>query len=176
MILVHSGNRIDAPDRTPARFPAEREEDVGRRLGELLDLLEPDGVVTAAAGGADLLLAEAAIKRSVPLHLVLPCDVELFEKISVADQGERWSAAYGAVLDHRCSLVVLGLEPDQDGFLRTNQALIERALEFDRAVLAVAVRPPPCGDAGSVTDDFVDRAHGSGLFVVEIDPRPEERS
>lgn len=179
MILVFSGNRIDAPGRTPPRFPPDREEAVGARLAELLDLIRPDGVVTAAAAGADILFAEAAIERKLPLHLVLTCSADRFEEVSVADQGTRWTAAYRRVLeyvasDNRCSLVELCLEPDDAGFRSTNQLLIERARGLDASVLAVVVRPRERNCAPSMTDDFVDRAHGAGLFVVEIDPRHDQ--
>lgn len=178
MILVHSGNRIDHPDRVPARFPARREKAVAARLGELLDLLAPTAVVTAAAAGADLLVAEAAWERSVPLHVVLPCPRQRFREVSVADQGQRWASAFDLMMDHvtgdeRSSLVALAYEPDDAGFRRGNQALLDRATSLDAGgVLAVAVRPAVRSSRPSVTDDFVDRARAAGLFVVEIDPGP----
>jgi len=178
VILVHSGNRIDPPGRVPPRFPRDREPAVKARIGALLQLLSPEGVVSAAAAGADLLMAEAALARSVPLHVVLPCPRDRFREMSVADQGERWVAAYEEVLervaaDRRSSLLELAFEPDDDGFRAANQSLVERALALSPdGVLAVAVRPRAREGNPGVTDDFVERAEAWGLFVVEIDPGP----
>lgn len=173
---MHSGNRIDQPGRVPPRFPAHRERAVGARMVELLKILKPAGVVTAAAGGADLLLAEAALERAVPLHVVLPCPRARFQEVSVADRGPRWTRAYERLLDHvagdgRSSLEELALEPDDAGFRMANQVLLERAGSLGPdGVLAVAVRPKHRESTPSVTDDFVDRAEAAGLFVLEIDP------
>jgi hypothetical protein len=180
VLVVHAGNRIDGPDRPQPRFPPEREAAVAERLGELLDVLAPQGVVTAAAGGADLLLIEAAEKRGIPTHLVLPCARGRFREHSVDDQGSRWAAAFEravllATSDGAGSLVELNLEPDEEGLRAANQALIDRARDLrPGGVLAVAVHPPGGGDPPSVTDDFVARARRAGLFVVEIDPMGDE--
>ena len=94
VLVVHAGNRIDGPDRAPARFPPDREQAVADRLGELLDVLAPEGVVTSAAAGADLLMVEAAEKRQLPVHLVLPFPRARFRAVSVEDQGPRWVSAF----------------------------------------------------------------------------------
>jgi hypothetical protein len=177
VLVVHAGNRIDGPDRAQSRFPAHRELAVADRLGELLDVLAPEAVVTSAAAGADLLLVEAAIKRQVPIHLVLPFARSRFRAMSVEDQGRRWVASFDAALDwvgrdEASSLVELSLDPDVAGLHAANQALLARAAELSStAVLAVAVRPPGPEVPPSVTDEFVRGAEEAGLFVIEIDPR-----
>lgn len=177
MLVVHAGNRIDGPDRAHPRFPPQRELGVGDRLGELLDVLAPEGIVTSAAAGADLLLIEAAMKRHVVIHLLLPFPRDRFRAVSVEDQGPRWVAAFDDALewvarDEASSLVELDLEPDAAGLRAANQALLERAAELSRTgVLAVAVRPPDREVTPSVTDDFVRSAGEAGLFIIEIDPR-----
>jgi len=176
MIVVHAGHRMDAPDRTPARFPQDRVAEVRRRLGDLMDVLQPDGVVAAAAGGADLLIAEAALDSGIPLHVVLPFDRQRFKDESVADQGPPWTGAYDGVIDRvttdaQCSLTELALDADEDGYRAGNQALIDRAVELGHGrVLAVTVRHHDPAEKPSITDDFVDRARAARLFVVEIDP------
>jgi hypothetical protein len=172
MMLVHAGNRVDQPGRTPPRFPAEREQYVRERLDALLGLLAPDGIVTSAAAGADLLLIEAATDRSIPLHLVLPFEPRRFRATSVADQGPRWTRSFDAVLDRSLhSLQVLDLDTDEEGMRSGNGALIQRALSLAPGnVLAVAVRPHCGEDPPSVTDDFVRRAEEDRLFVLEVDP------
>ncbi len=177
VLLVHAGNRIDSSDRVPPRFPAANEVAIAGRLGELLDVLAPDGVVTSAAAGADLLLVEAALHRRVPTHLHLPCPRQSFRAASVDDHGNRWTAAFERALnlvqdDALGSLVERDLEPNQVGFLAGNQALIHHASELaTTGLLAVAVRPPGGEVPPSVTDDFVRRVAQAGLFMIEIDPR-----
>jgi hypothetical protein len=178
VIIVHAGNRVDEPERAIPRFPPHREEAVGARLGELLDLLRPDGVVTGVSAGADLLLAEAAVERDVPVHAVLVCDQTRYGEVSVDDRGPRWTQAYRRILDHiaadsRCSLLELEIEADDAGFRVANGLLLERAAHLDtNGILAVAVRPARRETTASVTDDFVTRAEKMGLFVIEIDPGP----
>lgn len=175
MIIVQAGNRIDVPGRGAPRFPPDRVPDVARRVAELLDVLRPDGLVTAMAAGADLLFAQAAMERGLPLHVVLPFDSGRFRAESVEDQGGRWVEAYDAVLDHvrsapDCSLEELDLTPDVVGYRAGNDGLLERARALGgRRVLAVAVRPRASTE-GSVVDDFVAKAEGAGLFVLEVDP------
>ena len=174
VLVVHAGNRIDGPDRARARFPPDREQAVADRLGELLDLLAPEGVVTSAAAGADLLMVEAAEKRQVPVHLVLPFPRARFRAVSVEDQGPRWVSAFEhAVEGAPSSLVELDLEPGVEGLQAGNQALLDHASALARSggVLVVAVRPPGGEDPPSVTDDFVRRAVDAGRFVIEVDPR-----
>ena len=176
VLVVHAGNRIDGPHRCRPRFPASSETSVAQALGDVLDRLRPDGVVTAAAAGADLLIVEIAINRRIPIHLLLPCNRSRFRAVSVADQGERWTSSFDRVVelatgDDSNSLVELGLEPDLDGLLAGNQALIDYASRLaTMGLLAVAVRPAGGEHPASVTDDFVRRAELAGLEVIEVDP------
>ena len=175
VLVVHAGNRIDGPDRARARFPPDREQAVADRLGELLDVLAPEGVVTSAAAGADLLMVEAAEKRQLPVHLVLPFPRARFRAVSVEDQGPRWVSAFEHAVERApdSSLVELDLEPGVEGLQAGNQALLDHASALARTggLLVVAVRPPGGEVPPSVTDDFVRRAVDAGRFVIEVDPR-----
>lgn len=176
VLVVHAGNRIDGPGRTPARFPAANETWVAQGLGDVLDRIAPEGVVTAGAAGADLLMAHEALKRRIALHLHLPCAVSQFREASVADQGERWASMFDGVVervtsDDRHALVELDLQPDLEGFLAGNEALIDYANRTARTgLVAVVVRHVDSHHPATVTDDFVRRAERAGLEVVEIDP------
>lgn len=176
MIVVHAGHRLDPQGQSPTRFPADRVPDVRNRLRDLLVVLEPVGVVTAAAAGADLLMADAAIECGIPLHVVLPLERAGFRRVSVADQGRDWTTCYDRVIewvtnDTRSSLRELDHGADDDGFRAGNQALLDRARELGEGqVLAVTVRRCAPEQSPSLTDDFVDRARAARLFVVDIDP------
>lgn len=175
MIVVHAGNRMDVRGGSQSRFPGDRISYVRSRLDDLLAVLRPAGVVTAAAAGADLLMAEAAITSRIPLHLVLAFDRERFRRESVADQGVMWTTSYVRVIERvrsnsSCSLTELAFEANDDGYRAGNQAMLDRAQDLGGGrVLAVTVRHCDT-DAPSMTDDFVDRARSAGLFLIEVDP------
>jgi hypothetical protein len=176
VIVVHAGCRVDAPGRAVPRFPASRVEAVAADVGAVLERLQPDGVITAAAAGADLLVIEEAMTQGIPVHMVLPFARARFREESVADLGRRWTLSYDRALarvaaDPRSSIQELDLPATDDGFRAGNQALLDRAFEMkDRDVVAVAVRPPGGEATPSVTDDFVSRAKAAELPVVEVDP------
>ena len=91
MLLVHAGNRLDLANRRGARFPSSQVPTVRTRVRQVLDTLRPSGVVSAAASGADLIVLEEAIIRSIAIHVVLPISREEFVNKSVADTGPDWS-------------------------------------------------------------------------------------
>jgi hypothetical protein len=167
---------MDEPHRKIARFPADREQLVRKRFDTLLRVLAPEGIVTSAAAGADLILVESALDRSLPVHLVLPFERTEFRKRSVSDRGSRWERSFDEALDAAIyepqnSLVSLDLPVTEKAFRTANHAIIERGESLAPGhVLAVAVRNRSGEDPPSVTDDFVRQAETNGLFVIEIDP------
>ncbi len=180
MLIVHAGNRIDAPDRTHPRFPASRVGYVGERVGRLLDALQPRGVVSAPAAGADLIVLDEARRRSIPLHVVLPIDPEQFVRASVADHDDAWVGRFRTVIEHArtdAGSTVVEMDraaDDGEWFREANRDVLARAaaLAGDELVLALTIRPPGGEIPHSVTDDFADYAGRAGFVVVSIDPRP----
>ena len=183
MLIVHAGNRIDAPDRAHPRFPASQVGYVADRVGRLLDALGPTGVVSAPAAGADLIVLDEARRRSIPLHVVLPIDAEQFVRASVADHDDVWVDRFRAVIAHArddADSSVLEIDrPADDGewFREANRDVLTRvsAIAGDELVLALTIRPPGGEIPHSVTDDFADHAGRAGFVVVSIDPRPGDR-
>ena len=176
MLLVHAGNRVDAAGAIPARFPEGMVADVRGRLDRFVAALRPRLVVSAASAGADLLVLEAALERSIAVHLVLPFGAARFRAVSVADRGQMWLRRFDRVLDlvlsdPACRLVEGDETEDEAGFRRGNLLLVEHALAQagDDGVLALAVRPA-ADDDDSVTDDFVAVAKRCGLVAIDIDP------
>ena len=177
MLVVHAGNRIDDPDRPRPRFPSDRVQAVADRLGELLDVLAPEGVVTSAAAGADLLMVEAAGEAAAarPPPAAVPAGPvpRRLGRGSGPALGDGVRHAVEHAVDHPSSLIELDLEPGVEGLEAGNQALLDHtsALARTGGLLVVAVRPPGGEVPPSVTDDFVRRAVDAGRFVIEIDPR-----
>ncbi|MCR5879194.1 hypothetical protein [Phenylobacterium sp. J367] len=62
----------------------------------------------ALAAGADIVVAEALLRRGAELHLVLPGPRAAFREASVARFGQGWAARFDAVMDAAASVRVLG--------------------------------------------------------------------
>src|SRR3954469_15194675 len=90
--ILFSGHMIDAPAREKPRFPPSMEEPVRRAIQRQLAALSANGADTgicSAACGSDILFAELALERDVPLRIFLPFDVDAFLDASVRFANER---------------------------------------------------------------------------------------
>ena len=179
VLIVHAGNRIDAPDRQVPRFPASQVTAVAQRVGRLFDVMKPAGVVSAPAAGADLIVLDEARKRSIPLHVFLPINDDEFVRESVADHDAEWRDMYEAVIEHArddpaCSICRIDAGAQADWYLQAQQGLLTHAAEMAAGdlIVALTVRPPAGEIPHSATDEFADRAGRSGLIVLTVDPRP----
>jgi hypothetical protein len=179
VLIVHAGNRIDAPDRGEPRFPASQVGAVAQRVGRLLDVMQPAGVVSAPAAGADLIVLDEARRRAIPLHVFLPIEVDEFVRVSVADHDTEWQGLFEAVMDHarddtRSSVCRADGDAQSDWYLEAHQGLLAHAIELAAGdlVVALTVRPPAGETPHSATDVFADRAGRAGLIVLTVDPRP----
>lgn len=179
VLIVHAGNRIDAPGRAEPRFPASQVPAVAQRVGRLFDVLRPAGVVSAPAAGSDLLVLDQARRRGIPLHVLVPIDAEEFVRASVADHDAEWLDLYRSLLDHAHSdddstVCQIDKAERDDWFLDANDDLLVRAAELagDELVIALTVRPPAGEIPHSTSDDFADRAGKAGWIVLTVDPRP----
>src|SRR5262249_54476202 len=122
-----------------------------------------------------LLVLEEAVRRHIPIHVVVPLSDEEFEAASVADLGEQWVASYRRVLSvartAENTVTTCGFSPGDDWYRNANGAIIDRAREVNGAGPLVALAVQPRSSTGpSVTDDFVERARNGGLPVISIDP------
>jgi hypothetical protein len=181
VLIVHAGNRIDAPDRQVPRFPTSQVAAVAERVGRLFDVMKPAGVVSAPAAGADLIVLDEARKRSIPLHVFLPIREDEFVRESIIDHDEEWLTMFQAVIDHatgdpECSLCRVDGSADTDWYLQAHRGLLARAAELAAGdlIVALTVRPPAGEIPHSATDVFADRAGRAGLIVLTVDPRPSE--
>jgi hypothetical protein len=168
MFIVHTGNRIDEPDRDPPRFPADHASDVGRRLEILFAALRPEGLVSAAAAGADLLALEAAAAVGVPTTIALPLTRDEFRRRSVEDQGGDWVVRYETALARADAVVEHDLSDRDDWYLVGNEVILDEAAHRSRGgdVVVVAVR----AGARSASDDLVERAAARGWAAIDVDP------
>ena len=96
-VVVFTGHMLDRPGQN--RFPAALVPTVARAIDAAVDELKPDVAYVSAACGADLLFAEAVLRRGAELHVVLPFDEADFLSSSVAWAGPEWVRRYRAVRD-----------------------------------------------------------------------------
>lgn len=123
--LLFSGHMIDAPGRPQPRFPAAQEPVAHEAIVSLLQQLEAgpqDLAVVSGACGGDLLFAEAALARGVPLEVYLPFDVDTFATTSVDFAGAGWHARFEAV----CAAAQLHLMPQEHGAAAPGEDPYER--------------------------------------------------
>jgi len=144
-------------------------------VARLLAHLRPRLVVGAAAAGADLLVAEAAARENIPVHVALPHPRATFRVTSVQPGGASWLDRFDRLLDDpgAVHLDEGALNPsDVDAYRTHNGHLLDRAstlVEQDERVWCLVVRPAATTPS-SVSDDLAERAQNRGLTTVDLDP------
>ena len=136
-VVLFSGHMIDAPGRKEQRFPPDKEPIAAKIIVSMLDAFGVGAHDLALCGGAcggDLLFAEAALARGVPLEIYLPFDEPTFLKVSVDFANANWHERFLAAKSH----ATLHLMPDERGplpsgedpFERNNLWMLESAMRF----------------------------------------------
>ncbi|MGQ0627132.1 MAG: hypothetical protein ACT4PL_03420 [Phycisphaerales bacterium] len=170
---------IDAPGRAVPRFPANAEPVVQAAITRALDEHDVRAGVTALAGGADILFAEALLARHGELHLVLPLETEAFVAESVRRAGEpEWERRFRQILPQAASLEVHGDDyllgsgsPFQlAALLIDGQAQLTARARGWRA-LSLMVWDSKPGDGLGGTASFAGHAVSRGRATMVIDPR-----
>jgi hypothetical protein len=103
-VLLFSGHMIDAPDRKPPRFPADKETIAAQAIGAALDQLganAEDLAFSQASAGGDLLFIEACQSRGVRCRVLLPFDEPEFVERSILPSagGDKWRDRFYAMKD-----------------------------------------------------------------------------
>jgi len=174
LVVVHAGNRVDDATRVKPRFPIEREGSVYRRLYLLMLDLQPAAVISAAAGGADLIMLRVAEDLAIPTHIALPLPIDEFRRRSVSDQGPKWVEAFERALDRSHRVVTTDLSEHNNWFSRGNEFILDVAAEVraeqcaDRVQAVVVTRRHRDDDSASA--DLAGKAEQRGWPVYVIDP------
>ncbi|WP_336962872.1 TRAFs-binding domain-containing protein [Sphingobium aquiterrae] len=69
--------------------------------------IAPSYAIGALAAGADILVAEAAVRAGGLVHVVLPCPPELFCELSIAPFGAAWQSRFDLLMDQAASVLIL---------------------------------------------------------------------
>lgn len=159
-VIFFSGHII-SPAGAPGRFPADREQAVAERIADTLRSARVRIGYGSLAAGADILFAEALLRRRAELHVVLPFEEAEFRRLSVAPSGGRWTKRFDACLARASSVTYAtrGAHLGHDvlfGYaakIAMGLARIRsRALEAPLKMIAVWDGEPALGDAGTAVD------------------------
>jgi hypothetical protein len=137
-VLLFSGHMIDAPGRESPRFPPH-EEPVARAAIdaqlEQLDARATDLAISSGACGGDLLFAELALERGMPLEIYLPFDAATFVVKSVDFARAHWHARFDAVCAAALRVHVMpeergALPPGANPYEQVNLWMLDAASRF----------------------------------------------
>ncbi len=101
-VLLFSGHIMDAPGRTPPRFPPDKEGAAAQRIAQALEALDAgaaDVALCQGAAGGDQLFIEACLARGVRCQLMLPFEEPEFIEQSIlpSANGDKWRERYFAL-------------------------------------------------------------------------------
>jgi tetratricopeptide (TPR) repeat protein len=181
-VVCATGHVIDPPTRPRARFPAAQEDSVRRRIQTLLERWGTRLGYSGAAGGADLIFAEALHALGGEASLVLPVDRQTFCDWSVVGSGKEWVERYRVALGKACSVTEypFSREDLEGGNIWDfgNRMILgnalRRASELETPLKVLAVWDGRPGDGRGGTADMVALARHCGLAVHVIDPLGED--
>jgi predicted NodU family carbamoyl transferase len=99
-VILCSGHLIDAPERERPRFPQEKEELVRERIEQSLNkwnIEAGDLAICGGARGADIMFAEACVKRKAEVWLFISLEENEFLKQSVRLPNTNWEERFFAL-------------------------------------------------------------------------------
>lgn len=178
-VILFAGHMVDAPGRTRPRFPPACVPAAAQRITAALEELEAgadDLGLTQGAAGGDLLFAEAAQARGLPLQLLQPFPEAEFIERSVRPvcDGEAWVARYRAVAARLATppQTMPTAAADDNPYERCNRWLLDTALACggDRVWL-LCLWDGQGGDGAGGTAHMVAEVRRHHGHVIHIDAR-----
>jgi len=186
-ILLFTGHLIDPIDRETARFPFDIVQEVHQAIQGQLDELShhpPDVAISSLAAGGDMIFAEEALKRKIPLVIFLPFEKEKFLSVSVrylkgipGEIPEQWEDHFNSVLAQAAAVHILKCDVDQLSvcYASCNDAMLAFALETanqqPEKILALALIKNFAGTEAGGTADFVNLMESNGITIKKIWPK-----
>ena len=176
-ILHYCGHRIGRRGR--GRFPAETESSVATSVARYVEQGNFRSAFGSLASGADILCAEALLRRNVALHVVLPFASNDFVRESVLPSGLSWVERFSTCLMQATSVMFAttgsyGGDNDLYAFaaaLAMGRALVQaRSLGAEIAQLAVWDGQPTEEPAGTAQDVRVWAQMGLRQTIIPTGP------
>jgi hypothetical protein len=175
MVVALAGRRIDAPDATERRFPAEHVPEVTTRVRELFIELGARALVTSAACGADLIALGVAGDLNLRRRIILPFDAAQFRELSVVDRPGPWGEAFDRIIGEVTAagdLRIVGSGSGEPAFEGTNQIILDEAYgvrtQLGSAAVAVVVWNGRSRGPNDFTAQFRDLAKRRRLQIYEV--------
>lgn len=175
--VIHFLGHIIAAPGHRGRFPTEQAEAVQAQIVELLDRSDVRFGYGSLAAGADILFAEALLRRGAHLHVVLPFDRAEFVETSVLPAGGDWVARFEACLE-KATTVRYATEDrhlgDDQLFGYCSELAMGLALLHARHLSTTAEQivvwdgKPPSGSAGTAVDMLNWRRTGMAQRVIPV--------
>jgi hypothetical protein len=182
-VLLFSGHLVDAPGRSPPRFPSSKVPAAATQLAQVLAELDAgpqDLALSQAAAGGDLLFIEACIARGVRCEVLLPFRQAEFiaQSIAPVSDAAQWQQRYLAALQKlqqpvRCMPDALGLTPaGRNAYERCNRWLLASAVAHGAdKVRFICLWNGGGGDGPGGTQHMHDEVQRRGGRVWWIDTR-----
>jgi tetratricopeptide (TPR) repeat protein len=180
-VIVFSGHRIDAPERTAPRFPASSEDTARKVIRQAVmdekELAGSQPIVGLAGGasGGDILFHEICAELAIPTTLLLALADDEFAAASVADAGAGWIERFHA-LTQRLEVRHLEGLPDwveqesEDRYTiwqRNNRWILHTALSrIDADITLIVLWDGKGGDGPGGTENMVNLAKSRGVKTV----------
>lgn len=105
-VVVFSGHMVDAPGRTPPRFPSAREPEIRAEIKRKLQEARAGFGYSSAACGGDIIFCECLLEMGAKVNLVLPCPVDAFKRQSVSFAGPEWERRFHSVLGSANTILI----------------------------------------------------------------------
>ncbi len=174
-VIHYLGHIIAAPGNR-GRFPAAQADPVQQAIIAALDEADVRFGYGSLAAGADILFAEALLRRGASLHVILPFAREEFIESSVQAAGADWVARFHACFDQATTVRYAGDRYLGDDHLFTycSELAMGLALLHARHLSAAATQiavwdgQPAAGPAGTKVDMDHWRKTGMGQLVIPV--------
>ncbi|MBV1911392.1 MAG: hypothetical protein KUG78_19020 [Kangiellaceae bacterium] len=111
--VLHYCGHIISKDQT-GRFPKNNQQKLSKEIAEHFSTNNITSVFGSVAAGADILIAEEAIKQGYLVNLILPFDRESFRRQSVAYSGKSWLHRFERVIEQSNSLTQVYFNQPKD--------------------------------------------------------------
>jgi hypothetical protein len=175
MIIAFAGRRVDAPGSDEVRFPAENVDAVREKIRAALIEANAEGLVCAAACGADLLALEVAGDLGLRRRVVLPYAKDRFRKSSVVDRPGDWGRRFDRILaevEASGDVTINNYEEAEDAYFAANHDILDTAEDFAESrkqeIGALVAWNGVSRGEEDVTAHFLEEAKGRGLRVGEV--------
>lgn len=185
-LILFTGHRIDAPDRSTPRFPAAKEKQARAMIFDAVSK-EKERVkerlvgLSGGASGGDILFHEVCEELDIPSQMYLVLPKSEYVQASVADGGPAWVARFERLYKRLQPKILseserlprwLRAKKDYSIWQRSNLWMLHNALSISQDHLTlIALWNGATGDGPGGTEDMVERAQDRGATFIHLDAR-----